>query len=66
MHPIKNYRTQHKLTQEELARIIGVHSITVSRWETGERKTGRDLLPVIERELGIAPAEIFEFERAAE
>lgn len=33
---IKFLREQMLLTQDELAKILGVHSITVCRWETGK------------------------------
>jgi DNA-binding transcriptional regulator YiaG len=32
---LKRLRAQLGLTQPELARAIGVHSMTVSKWETG-------------------------------
>ena len=32
---IKEYRERKFLTQEELAKLLGVNYVTVSRWETG-------------------------------
>jgi len=35
---IAELRQQRKLTQKELADMMGVHVVTISRWETGSRK----------------------------
>ena len=32
---IKEYREKQFLTQERLAKILGVSNVTISRWETG-------------------------------
>lgn len=32
---IKEYRERKFLTQKELAKLLGVNYVTVSRWETG-------------------------------
>lgn len=32
---IKEYRERKFLTQEELAKLLGVNYVTISRWETG-------------------------------
>lgn len=53
-HPLKTYRDERGLTQEALARELGVHSVTVSRWETGERQIDAALLPQISERTGIA------------
>jgi transcriptional regulator with XRE-family HTH domain len=37
---LKAWREAHGLTQSELARIFGVESVTISRWERGIRKRG--------------------------
>ena len=34
---IVQYRIDHELTQEDLARRLGVRAITISRWERGEQ-----------------------------
>lgn len=36
MNPIKRYRMERGISQEALARVIGVSSFTVSHWETGD------------------------------
>jgi transcriptional regulator with XRE-family HTH domain len=54
-HPLKTYRDEEKLTQRGLGQLLGVSRTTVARWESGARKTGRDLLPKIAEKTGIAP-----------
>ena len=44
---IKALRLRLGLTQTELAAEIGVHQVTVARWETG----GKTPLPIIQRAL---------------
>ena len=39
---LKELRKEKKLTQEELARDIGVSKITILRWENGERQIKPD------------------------
>lgn len=57
-HPLKRYRDKLGLTQEALATELGVHSVTVSRWETGAREIVPRLLPVICRKTGIPLEEL--------
>lgn len=52
-HPLKAYRTERGLTQDALAKELGVTSISVSRWETGARKIDDALLPDIAEKTGI-------------
>lgn len=40
-HEIKALREQKKLTQEELARLLGVSVRTVTRWELGSSRPSR-------------------------
>lgn len=57
-HPLKTYRDSQDppLTQEGLAKQIGVGKSTVSRWEDGKRKIDDDLLPVVSEVTGISPS----------
>jgi transcriptional regulator with XRE-family HTH domain len=57
IHPLKHFRDTHKppLSRAELARILGVARPTVHRWESGERKIDRELLPTVSEKTGIAP-----------
>ena len=43
MERIRELRKLRGLSQEELARIVGVERSTVSKWETGEAKPRADL-----------------------
>ena len=36
---LQAWREEHRYTQSKLARVLGVTSLTVSRWETEARKT---------------------------
>ena len=37
---LKEWREAHGLTQSQLARLLGVESVTISRWERGAAKRG--------------------------
>lgn len=48
------WRNYHMLTQAQLARMLGVHEVTVARWECGMRRIPSHLglsLETIQREL---------------
>jgi transcriptional regulator with XRE-family HTH domain len=51
------YRTSRGLTQEELAREVGVASITMSRYETGKSKgvQSERVARLLEKMTGVAP-----------
>lgn len=55
---LKDYRTGRGLTQDALAKELGVHAITVSRWETGARQIETDLVPRIAEKTGIPPSDL--------
>lgn len=44
MNKIKELREKAKLTQAELADVLGVKRVTVSQWERGENKPRIDTL----------------------
>jgi transcriptional regulator with XRE-family HTH domain len=52
-NPLREFREQHGMSQVELARKIGVSSVTVSRWETGQRRIDPKFLPKIAEQTGI-------------
>lgn len=54
-HPLKTYRETRMppLTQEKLAKKIGVGKSTVSRWEDGTRKIDGDLVRKVSTITGI-------------
>lgn len=59
-HPLKSYRMKQepRLSQGQLADLLGVTRTTVARWETGARKVDQELVPKISEATGIAPAEL--------
>lgn len=57
-HPLKRYRDRLGITQEALGKELGVHGVTVSRWETGERNIGRHLLTAISKKTDIPAREL--------
>lgn len=48
MHELKRLRKQHRLTQAELGRILGVTRATVCRVERGHENPGKRLKSLIE------------------
>lgn len=72
VHPLKSFRDsqQPPLTQERLGELLGVSKVSISRWETGERKPEPELLAGISEKTGIPPerlrpdlAELFSLRR---
>lgn len=55
-HPLTKFREEAGLTQEALAKELGVTGVTISRIETGRRKTGKRLLPRLVERTGIPAA----------
>jgi transcriptional regulator with XRE-family HTH domain len=58
IHPLRAYREQRQLSSADLARLLNVSPAAVCRWENGERKPDRRLLPMISEKTGIAPREL--------
>lgn len=48
---IKELRTQHGLTQKQLAELIGVVTRTVERWEAGDRVPSPQVLELLQIKL---------------
>lgn len=44
MNPIREQRLQRGMTQNELARLLGVDRSNVAKWETGVHKPRADML----------------------
>ena len=57
-HPLKAYRDRHDLSQGDLADMLGVSRVAVTRWESGARQPDRDLLAKIAEKTGIHPADL--------
>jgi len=55
-HPLKTFRGSQKprLSQKQLADLLGVSRTTVARWETGTRRIGGELLHTISKQTGIS------------
>jgi transcriptional regulator with XRE-family HTH domain len=59
---IKQYRKEMKLTQEQLAEVMGVTVGAVSKWELGLSNPDIMLLPKLARLFGISLDVLFSFE----
>lgn len=57
-HPLAAYRKTAGFTQKALAGELGVAEMTVSRWETGERKIGVKKLADVATFTGIPKREL--------
>lgn len=55
MNWLKRYRASVNLSQQQVADTLGISKSLVCLIESGKRKPGPSLLPVIRDELGIAP-----------
>lgn len=60
VHPLKAYREKQEppLSQEDLAILLGVTRVTVTRWESGARKMNDEIVPKVSRATGIPAAEL--------
>jgi transcriptional regulator with XRE-family HTH domain len=57
---LKRVRTRRKLTQIELAKKAGVHEMTISRLERGDRQPSMALLQRLAKALGVPVTELLE------
>ncbi len=59
-HPLKKFREKQapRLTQQQLAKMLGVSRTTIARWETGTRKVDRDILQDVSAKTDISPREL--------
>jgi transcriptional regulator with XRE-family HTH domain len=56
---LKNFRASRGLTQADLGRELGgLSDVTISRWETGERRIDDGLVPKVAEYTGIPRAEL--------
>ena len=53
-------RKKAGLTQVSLAHLIGVHPVTVARWETGERSPDLDTVQRLAAALGVQPGALLD------
>ena len=59
MERIRELRKLRGLSQEELARLVGVERSTVSKWETGEAKPRADLFVKLAKTLHCKVDDLF-------
>lgn len=57
---IRKYREACKLSQKELAQLIGVSNSRISNWEQGINRPGADILADICRALQVSPSELLD------
>lgn len=50
---IREIRKSKGITTNYLSEKVGVHPSTLSKWETGQRGIGADVLPIIAHALGV-------------
>lgn len=63
---IRQYRKIAGLTQEELAQKVGVSTMSIRRYESGERVATRELIEAIATVLGVDPYSLYTWEQATE
>ena len=56
---IKNILITHNLSQDKLAKILGVNQTTVGQWLLGKKKPSYDSILALYEHFGITPNEIF-------
>jgi transcriptional regulator with XRE-family HTH domain len=56
---VPEWRKDKGLTQQQLADRLGTSDVTVSRWETGDRKPDQDAQQAIAEALGIEWQDLF-------
>lgn len=54
-HRFAEARLERRLTQDEVARSLGVQAMTVSRWERGEHTPDAEHLIALAHVLGVSP-----------
>jgi transcriptional regulator with XRE-family HTH domain len=64
-HPLKRYRERRQLSQDELAKLLGVTKATISRWESGLRAPRRRDIPQLAAKTGLTPSELLGFTKEA-
>ncbi len=63
---IRQYRKIAGLTQEELAQKVGISTMSIRRYESGERVATRELIKAIAAALGVDPYSLYSFDQALE
>jgi transcriptional regulator with XRE-family HTH domain len=57
---LREYRENQnpRISQREMAEVLGVTRVTVARWEMGLRRPDREFIPELSRITGRSPAEL--------
>ena len=55
---IKDIMLERGMSQEEFAKMIGVHQTTVGQWILGKKKPGFDSILLIYRHFGVTPNDL--------
>lgn len=63
---IRQYRKIAGLTQEELAQKVGISTMSIRRYESGERVATRELIKAIAAALGVDPYSLYSFDQASD
>jgi transcriptional regulator with XRE-family HTH domain len=60
VHPLRAFRENQDppLSQEQLATLLGVSRVTVTRWESGTRKIDDVHVPLVSEKTGIPRAKL--------
>lgn len=49
-NPVRAWRRQHRLTQVQAAKLLGVHPATLGAWELGDRPVPENIMRRIEKD----------------
>lgn len=60
MNGIKLFREKAGLTQQELAKALGIGPSAISMWETGDRLPRSDKLPELAKILGCSIEDLYQ------
>jgi transcriptional regulator with XRE-family HTH domain len=63
-HRIRYFREQSQLTQDQVAKVLGVSTNTISRWETATYKIALDDLQKVAQVFGLRTSMLLPFEEA--
>lgn len=61
---IRQYRKIAGLTQEELAQKVGISTMSIRRYENGERMAARETIETIAQVLDVDPYSLYSFDQA--
>jgi transcriptional regulator with XRE-family HTH domain len=55
---LKAIRVKAEVSQQALADALGIHQVTIARWESGSRSPAIDELPAIAAVLRVSPSSL--------